>query len=139
MTSGSKSSMVFRPVLKSSRPPSACIRSLHGGRGVGSQVGSWRGCLKRPFPWWCHLPSRSDEVDGLASPYTGLRLIAVYWGIGPDHEVPPSLVATVPVERRKLPGESLSAGGFVHFWYLFMKYRGVNGSLPHGAYSLARS
>jgi hypothetical protein len=25
-------------------------------------------------------PSRSDEVDGLASPYTSLRLIDVYWG-----------------------------------------------------------
>jgi hypothetical protein len=32
------------------------------------------------FPWWRHLPLRSDEVDGLASPYTSLQLIAVGWG-----------------------------------------------------------
>jgi hypothetical protein len=38
----------------------------------------WRGCLMRSFCQWCHLPSRSDEVDGLASPYTVLWLVAVY-------------------------------------------------------------
>jgi hypothetical protein len=59
---------VFRPVLESSRPPSVYIRSLHGGRGVGCRVGSWRGCLMRSFLWWCHILSRSNEVDGLASP-----------------------------------------------------------------------
>jgi hypothetical protein len=31
------------------------------------------------FPqWWCLL-SRSGEVDGLASPYTSLWLIAINW------------------------------------------------------------
>jgi hypothetical protein len=80
-------------------------------------------------------------VDGLASPYTGLRLIAVYWGggAGPAHGVLPGLVAIVHVGSRKLPGVSLSANGFVLFWYLFMKYCRVNGSLPGGAYSLAWS
>jgi hypothetical protein len=77
MTSGS---MVFGPILESSMPPSACIGSLHGGRGVGSQVSSWRGCLTQSFPRWRRLPLRSDEVDGLASPYTNLWLIAVCWG-----------------------------------------------------------
>jgi hypothetical protein len=72
--------MVFGPVLESSRPRSTCIRSLHEGRGVSSQVSSWRGCLTWSFPWWHHLPSRSDVVDGLASLYTGLWLIAVGWG-----------------------------------------------------------
>jgi hypothetical protein len=72
--------MVFRPVLESSRPPFACIVSLLGGRGVDSQVSSWRGCLTRSFPRWRHLPSTSNEVVALASPYTGLRLIAVCWG-----------------------------------------------------------
>jgi hypothetical protein len=71
---------VFGSVLESSRPPSVFIGSLHGGSEVGSRVGSWRGCLTRSFPWWCYLPSRSDEVDGLASPYTGLWLIAICWG-----------------------------------------------------------
>jgi hypothetical protein len=69
---------VFRPVLESSRPPSACIGSLLGSWGVGSRVSSWRGHLTRSFPRWHHLPSRSDEVDELASSYTGLWLIAVY-------------------------------------------------------------
>jgi hypothetical protein len=36
---------VFESVLESSRPPSACIRSLLSGNGVSSRVGSWRGCL----------------------------------------------------------------------------------------------
>jgi hypothetical protein len=149
MTSGSKiqdsrlgASTVFRPVLESSRPPSVYIRSLHGGRGVGCRVGSWRGCLMRSFLWWCHILSRSNEVDGLASPpYTGLRLIAVCWGggTGPAHGVPPGLVAVVPIGRRKLPGASLSVGGFVLFWYLFLKYHRINGSLPGGTYLLARS
>jgi hypothetical protein len=71
---------VFGPVLEFSRPPSTCIGSLHGNRGVSSRVGSWRGCLTGSFPWWRRLPLRSDEVDGLASPYTGLRLIAICWG-----------------------------------------------------------
>jgi hypothetical protein len=79
---------------------------------------------------------RSDELDGLASPYTILQLIAVCWGTKPPHGVPPGLVATVPLRRRKLPRASLSAGGFVLFWYLFMKYHRVNGSLPVGAYLL---
>jgi hypothetical protein len=35
-------------------------------------------------------------VDGLASPYTGLWLITVYWGTGPAHGVPPGLVVMVP-------------------------------------------
>jgi hypothetical protein len=69
---------------------------------------------------------RSDEVDRLASPYTGLQLIA--------HRVLHGLVATVPVGWRKLPVASLSAGGFVLFWYLFIKYHRVNGFLPDGAY-----
>jgi hypothetical protein len=60
--------MVFGPVLESSRAPSVCIGSLHGGRGVGSRVGSWRGCLTRSFHRWHRFPSRSDEVDELASP-----------------------------------------------------------------------
>jgi hypothetical protein len=34
--------MVFGPVLVSSMPPSACIGSLLGGRGVGSWVSSER-------------------------------------------------------------------------------------------------
>jgi hypothetical protein len=87
VTSGSKyrivgwgASTVFGPVLESSRPPSTCIMSLYSGRGVSSQVCSWRGCLTRSFPLWHHLLSRGDEVDGLASAYTGLRLIAVCWG-----------------------------------------------------------
>jgi hypothetical protein len=41
--------MVFGPILKSSKPPSVCIESLLDGRGVGSRVGSWRGCLMRSF------------------------------------------------------------------------------------------
>jgi hypothetical protein len=83
---------------------------------------------------------RSDEVDGVASPYTGLWLIAIGWGGGgPAWGVSPGLVVTMPVGRRKLPRASLSAGGFVLFWYLFMKYRRVNRSLPRGAYPLARS
>jgi hypothetical protein len=53
--------------------------------------------------------------------------------------VPPSLVVMVPIGRRKLPGATLSVGGFVLFWYLFMKYHRVNGSLPGGAYPLASS
>jgi hypothetical protein len=94
-----------------------------------------RGCLTRSFFRWHSLPSRSDEVDGLASPYTSLRLIATCWGGGtrPTHGVPPGLVATVPNRRRKLPGASLSAGGFVRFWYLFMKYHRINGFIPGGA------
>jgi hypothetical protein len=51
----------------------------------------------------------------------------------------PGHVVMVPVGRRKLPRVSLSAGGFVFFWYLFMKYHRVNGSLLGGAYPLARS
>jgi hypothetical protein len=51
----------------------------------------------------------------------------------------PGLVATVPVGRRKLLEASLSAGGFALFWYLFIKYRTVNGFLPGSAYPLARS
>jgi hypothetical protein len=78
-------------------------------------------------------------VDGLASPCTSLRLIAVCWGTGPAHGVLPGLVASVPIGRRKLPGASLSAGGLVLFWYLFMKYRRVNGVLPGGNYPLTRS
>jgi hypothetical protein len=54
-------------------------------------------------------------VDGLASPCTSLRLIAVCWGTGPAHGVLPGLVASVPIGRRKLPGASLSAGGLVLF------------------------
>jgi hypothetical protein len=69
---------MFGPILEPSRPPSASIKSLHGDRGVGSWVGSWRGCLTWSFPRWHRLPSRSDEVDGLASPYTSPQLIAVY-------------------------------------------------------------
>jgi hypothetical protein len=71
---------VFGPVLESPRSPSAYIGSPHGGRGVCSQVGSCRGCLTWTFHWWWRLPSRSDEVDGLASPYTSVWLIAVCWG-----------------------------------------------------------
>jgi hypothetical protein len=71
---------VFELVLEFSRPPSAYIRSLHGSRGVGSPVGSRRGCLTRLFPWWHRLPSWSNEVDGLASPYSSLWLIKVCWG-----------------------------------------------------------
>jgi hypothetical protein len=66
--------------------------------------------------WWRCLPSRSNEVDGLASPYTSLQLIAVYrGGTRPACVVPPGLVAMVPVGRRKLLGASLSADGFVLF------------------------
>jgi hypothetical protein len=61
------------------------------------------------------LPSRSDEVDGLTSPYTGLQLIAVYWGTIPASGVLPGLVAMVPIGKRKLPKVPLSAGGFVLF------------------------
>jgi hypothetical protein len=32
------------------------------------------------FPRWRHLPSMSDEVDTLTFVYTGLQLIAIYWG-----------------------------------------------------------
>jgi hypothetical protein len=60
-------------------PHSTYFGSLPGGRGVGSRVGSWSGCLTQLFPQWHHLPSRSDELDGLASPYTSLWLIAVCW------------------------------------------------------------
>jgi hypothetical protein len=37
--------------------------------------------------WWRCLPSRSNEVDELASPYTSLQLIAVCRGGGPDQPV----------------------------------------------------
>jgi hypothetical protein len=130
---------VFGPILESSKHPSTCIGSLHGSRGVSSQVGSWRGCLTRLFPWWCRVPSTSDEVDGLTSRTPAYDLWSSAGGIGRDHGVPPSLVVTMPVGRRKLPGATLSAGGFVLFWYLFMKYHRVNGSLPGGAYPLASS
>jgi hypothetical protein len=60
-------------------------------------------------------------------------------GVGLARGVPPGLVATVPIGRRKLFGASLSAGGFVLFWYLFMKYRRVNRFLLGGAYPLLRS
>jgi hypothetical protein len=130
---------VFWLVLESSKLPFAYIGSLHGGRGVGSRVGSWIGCLTQKFPQWCRLPSRSDEVDRLASPYNGLQLIVVCWGVGPARGAPPGLAALVPIRRRKLPGASLSAGGIVLFWYLFMKYHSVYGYLPGGAYPLARS
>jgi hypothetical protein len=53
--------------------------------------------------------------------------------------VPPGLVATVLVGRRKLPGASLLADGFLLFWYMFIKYCGVKGFLAGGAYPLARS
>jgi hypothetical protein len=135
--------MVFEPILESSRPLFACIGSLHGGRGVSYLVDSWGGCLTWSFPWWRHLPLMSNEVDELASPYTSLWLIAICWGgggrTGPARGVPPGLVAMVPVGRWKLPRTSLSADGFVIFWYLFMKYHRANGSLPGGAYPLARS
>jgi hypothetical protein len=72
--------MVFGPVLESSRPPFASIGSLHGGRGVGFRVGSWRSCLTRSFHRRHRLPLKSNEVDVLASPYTSLQLIAVCWG-----------------------------------------------------------
>jgi hypothetical protein len=72
--------MVFEPVMESSRPPSTCIGSVYRGRGVGSLVGSWRGCLTWLFHQWHRLPSRSNDVDGLAFPYTGLRLRAVCRG-----------------------------------------------------------
>jgi hypothetical protein len=78
-------------------------------------------------------------VDGLASPYTSLQLIAICWVGQTSHGVPPCLTVIVPIGRRKLPGASLLAGAFVLFWYLFMKYHGVNGSLPGDAYHLARS
>jgi hypothetical protein len=78
-------------------------------------------------------------MDGLASPCTGQWLIAICWGTRLAHGVPPGLVASMPIRRRKLPGKSLSAGGLVLFWYLFMKYCSVNGTLPGGAYPLARS
>jgi hypothetical protein len=71
---------VFGLVLESSRPPLACIGSLRGGRGVGSRVGSLRGYLIQSFSWWRHLPLRGDEVDELASPYTGLQITTVCWG-----------------------------------------------------------
>jgi hypothetical protein len=134
-----EASTVFRPILESSRPPFACIGCLHGDRGVGSLVGSWTGFLTRSCCQWRRLPSRSDEVDELASPYTGLQLIVVCWGTGPAHGVPPGLVAMVPVGRWKLPRASLSVGAFVLFWYMCMKYCRVNGTLPGGAYPLARS
>jgi hypothetical protein len=72
-------------------------------------------------------------VDRLAS-YTGLHLISICWGTEPAHGVSPGLVATVPIGRRKLPRASLSAGGLVLFWYMFMKYHRVNGLLPGGSY-----
>jgi hypothetical protein len=40
---------MFKRVLESSRPPSVCIGSLLGGRGIGSRVGSWRGFLTWSF------------------------------------------------------------------------------------------
>jgi hypothetical protein len=46
---GCGASTLFRPILESSRPPSAYIGSLLDGEGVGSRVGSWRGCLTRSF------------------------------------------------------------------------------------------
>jgi hypothetical protein len=93
----------------------------------------------RLFPWWHRLPLRSDEVDGLASPYTSLWLIAICWGDQTSLWGAADLVAMVPIRRRKLPGASLSAGGLVLFRYLFMKYRRLNGSLSGSAYPLARS
>jgi hypothetical protein len=50
---------MFKPILMSFGPPSACIESRHGSRGVGSWVGS---------------------MDGLSSPYTILWVIAVCRG-----------------------------------------------------------
>jgi hypothetical protein len=71
---------MFEPILESSRSPFACIGSLLGGRGVDSRVNFWRCCLTCSFSQWRHLPSRSDEVVRLASPYTSLRIIVVCWG-----------------------------------------------------------
>jgi hypothetical protein len=73
-------------------------------------------------------------VDGLASPYTSLWLIAICWGDQTSLWGAADLVAMVPIRRRKLPGASLSAGGLVLFRYLFMKYRRLNGSLSGSAY-----
>jgi hypothetical protein len=95
--------MVFGPVLESSRPPSICIGSLHGDRGVDSRFSSWRGCLMRSIRRR-RLPSRSDVVDWLASSYTGIWLMIVCWGTGPAHRVPPGFVVMVPVGRRSFPG-----------------------------------
>jgi hypothetical protein len=44
-----EASIAFRHVQESSRPPSVGIGSLLGGRGIGSRVGSWRGCLTWSF------------------------------------------------------------------------------------------
>jgi hypothetical protein len=43
-------------------------------------------------------------VDVLSSPYTSLWLIAICWvgGTKLAHGVPPSLVASMPIGRRKL-------------------------------------
>jgi hypothetical protein len=60
--------------------------------------------------------------------------MTICWGAEPALRVPTGLVVTMPIERRKLLEASLSAGDFVVFWYLFMKYHRVNGSLPSGGY-----
>jgi hypothetical protein len=54
-------------------------------------------------------------VDGLASPTSAYGLWPSTGGSGPAHGVPPNLVVMMPVRRRKLPGASLSVGGFVLF------------------------
>jgi hypothetical protein len=70
---------VFGPILESSRPLSTCIRSLHDGRESAPGSVPWRGCLTRSFHRWHRLPSRSNEVNRLASPYIGLC-----WGTRPS-------------------------------------------------------
>jgi hypothetical protein len=97
--------MVFGPILESSRPPSACIRSLHGGRG----------CLIRSFSRWRCLPSRSDEVDGLASPYTSLWLIVVCWGDWTSPRGAAWSCCDGACREEEASRTSLSASGFVLF------------------------
>jgi hypothetical protein len=78
-------------------------------------------------------------VDRLASPYASLWLIVVCWGDQTSPRGATWSCCNGACPEEEAPWASLSAGGFVLFWYLFMKYHRVNGFLPCGAYPLVRS
>jgi hypothetical protein len=73
-------------------------------------------------------------VDGLASPYTDLRLITVCWGDWTSPQGATWSCFDGTCREEDASQASLLAGGFVPFLYVFMKYHRVNGSLPGGAY-----
>jgi hypothetical protein len=100
--------------------------------GPPRQWGGW--CLSRflgrllseVFLWqWC-LPSLSDEVDRLASPCTGLRHIAAYWGTGLACEVLSGLLTVVVGDVCRGKGSFQGCCYWLEVlssWYLAMEYR----------------